>query len=360
LKINIRKDRMNKFERWQALMNHQVPDRVPFFSFGMGFSALYAGLSLVDAYSNAERVIEANAKTTGDFGWQDLPIIGMASMGAWELGGEVKMPSGEYAQAPSVIKTPINTIEDAQNLKVPDDVTKVGIVPTMLELARLQVERGFPVVMGMLISPWQVAANASGIERWMKWVMKKPDVAHSVIEKLVPFDIQLTEAFLNIIPKEKLLMWIGGTATTSNQLISPQIFKEFYVPYQQRLHTQAREAGLKHIFNHICGEQNKNLEYWAELDYGDPGFLSFGHEVELETAGSYFPKDVIMGNLEPAIIQIKTPEEVYEAAKVVLAKGMKLGGHRFIFVPGCELPPRSPIDNIWAIMQAISDHGWYE
>ena len=360
MKINIRKDRMNKYERWQAMMNRQRPDRVPVFSFGLGFSTLYAGLSLVDAYTNPARVIEGNAKTTGDFGWQDLPIIGYAGMGPWELGGEVKMPSGDWAQAPTTIRTPVNSPEDVDNLKVPTDVSQAGMVPLMLEGARLQVEKGFPIIMGMVIGPWQLAANSSGMEMWMKWVLKKPEVAHRFIEKLVPFDTRVIQEFLDIVGKDRLLMWIGGTATTSNQLISPAIFRDFFLPYQKQLNGHAKKAGLKHIFNHICGEQNANLEYWAQLDFGDPGFLSFGHEVELETASEYFPNDVILGNLEPAIIQTGTQEDVYQATRKVLEKGMKLGPHRFMLTPGCELPPRSPIDNIWAMMQAVSDFGWYE
>lgn len=360
MEIKIRKDRMTKWERWEALLNYQQPDRVPVWSFGIGFNAVYTGLSIVDAYTNPAKVVESVETTTRDFGWQDLPYIGMASLGAWELGGEVRMPSSKYDQAPIVERIPINSIEDAYNLQVPADITKVGMVPAMLEAVRLQAEKGYPLITGMTISPWQLAANASGVERWMRWIMKNPEVPHMLMEKLVPFVAQLIKAYVDIIGADHSLIWVGGTATTSNQLISPKIFRDFYLPYQKLVHKQAKEVGLKHIFNHICGEQNRNLEYWAELDFGDPGFLSFGHEIDLEKAGEYFPKAVIIGNLEPAIIVMGTPEEVYQATKKVIEKGKRLGPHRFMFAPGCELPPRSPVENIWAMMQAVSDYGWYE
>ena len=117
--------------------------------------------------------------------------------------------------------------------------------------------------------------------------------------------------------------------------------------------------GYKNMYFHICGEQNLNLKHWAKIPFGDPGLLSFGHEVDIEVAAETFPNDIIMGNLEPAIIQSSTPEEVYEAARVVIEKGKRLGG-RFIFAPGCELPPLAPLENIKMINRAVNDFGWYD
>ena len=115
----------------------------------------------------------------------------------------------------------------------------------------------------------------------------------------------------------------------------------------------------RHFYCHICGEQNKNLPYWSQLDFGDPGFLSFGHEVDLATAAAYFPKDVIMGNINPAVLQTGTPEEVYELTRKVIEKGKRCPGG-FMLAPGCEMPPMAPEENVWAMMQAVSDFGWYE
>jgi uroporphyrinogen decarboxylase len=87
--------------------------------------------------------------------------------------------------------------------------------------------------------------------------------------------------------------------------------------------------------------------------------VSFGHEVDLETAAQYFPNDIIVGNLEPATIQTRAPDEVYEAAKAVIMKGKNLPTG-FIFAPGCELPPMAPQENVMAMTRAVNDFGWYE
>jgi uroporphyrinogen decarboxylase len=117
--------------------------------------------------------------------------------------------------------------------------------------------------------------------------------------------------------------------------------------------------GYKHIYMHPCGEQNGNLPHWAKIHWGDPGLLIWGHEVELETAAKYFPNDITIGNLEPAIIQTRTPDEVHGASRKVIEKGKKLPTG-FIFSPGCELPPRSSEENIMAMTRAVEDYGWYD
>jgi len=334
MKINIRKDRMNKYERWQAMFNHQVPDRMPFFSFGMGFTALHSGLSIADAYSSPEKVVDATTKTAEEFGWQDLPMIAMAAVGAWELGGEVKMPSGEWAQAPAVVRRPIESEEDVDKVKLPADISKAGIFPVAFETARLQLGRGIPVIQGFSTVPYYFAANGAGVDTICKWMRKKPDLVHKMQEKFIPLSIQLIESWLNLLGPERLLLWIAGAAAVSNQLISAQQFEEFFLPYTKRVYIAAHERGLRQLFLHICGEQNANLPYWAQLPFGDHAFLSFGHEVDLEVAADYFPNAVIIGNIEPAIIQVGSEEEAYEATRKVIEKGKRIGPTRFMLAPG--------------------------
>jgi uroporphyrinogen-III decarboxylase len=101
------------------------------------------------------------------------------------------------------------------------------------------------------------------------------------------------------------------------------------------------------------------LRYLGDLaPWPHPSVLSFGHEVDLEVAGKYFPKDIIFGNIEPAVIQTGTPQQVYELSKAAIKKGRKAPGG-FILGPGCHLLMARPV-NVFAITKAIDDFGWYE
>ncbi len=93
---------------------------------------------------------------------------------------------------------------------------------------------------------------------------------------------------------------------------------------------------------------------------GDAGVLSFGHEVDLNKAIEIFGEDtIIAGNLDTRIIQMGSPEEVYEHTKETLLKG-KRAPRGYILMPGCELPPRTPFVNVYYIRKALNDHGFYD
>ena len=120
----------------------------------------------------------------------------------------------------------------------------------------------------------------------------------------------------------------------SNQLISPKIFERFALPYHVAYHEQLKEMGIGWFGFHICGEQNANLPVLAEaLPWSHPSVLSFGHEVAICDAGRFFPRDIIFGNIDPAIIQTGNPNQIYELSRRAIEDGKKLESG-FILGPG--------------------------
>lgn len=351
---------MTDRQRVEYLLNRQKPDRVPIWPFAPhGFAVIYNNLPIINAYTNAEACYYAQRKTCQDFGWVFFPWVAYAAFGAWEFGGEVKMPSGEYDQAPIVTRYPIEKDEDVYNLKWPSpDSGFLPMARKFAELARQERLDSEPFNASIAVrGGYHEACNLAGVQRFLKWLIKKPDLAHYLIRTL-------TDRALAELPKrsEKLgidgVLVVGGGATASNQLISPKQFEEFVLPTFKEVQEKLRALGYKTTFVHMCGEQNENLPYWSQIDFGDPGIISIGHEVKLETAAKYFPNDIILGNLEPAIVQTGTPEEVYEATRKIVEEGKKLDG-KYIFSTGCDLPPRSPVENVRMMTKAVMDFGWY-
>lgn len=352
---------MTERERIEALLNRKKPDRVPIWHFAPhGFAVIYNNLSLVDAYTNPEACYYAQRRTCLDFGWVFFPWIGYASMGAWEFGGDIRLPGGEYDQAPMVTRYPIEEDEDIYNLKWPGPDS--GFFPMARKFAELaRRERLDNEPFNATISAgagFGLACNIVGLDRFLKWLIKKPDLAHYLITTLSEWGLERLSQQAKTLGTDGVLGMNGG-ATSSNYLISPRQFEEFVLPSLKNGEKKLRTLGYRTTYVHICGEHNANLPYWSQIDFGDPGIISIGHEVKLETAASYFPDDIILGNLEPAIVQTGTPEEVYEATREVVEEGKRLP-NGFIFSTGCDLPPRSPVENVRMMTKAVNDFGWYE
>jgi uroporphyrinogen decarboxylase len=356
----MKKPEMTERERVEALLNRKKPDRVPIWHFAPhGFAVVYNNLPLIDAYTNPKACYQAQRKTCRDFGWVFFPWIGYASMGAWEFGGDIRMPGGEYDQAPMITRYPIEKEEDVYNLKWPGpDSGFFSMARKFAELARKERLDNEPF--NATISSgagFGLACNIVGLDRFLKWLVKKPDLAHYLINTLSEWGLERLSRHAKMLGTDGVLGMNGG-ATSSNYLISPRQFEEFVLPSLKKGEQRLRDSGYRTTYVHICGEHNANLPYWAQVDFGDPGIIGIGHEIKLETAASYFPDDIILGNLEPAIVQAGTPEEVYEATRRVLEEGMRLP-NGFILSTGCDLPPKSPVENVRMITKAVNDFGWY-
>jgi uroporphyrinogen decarboxylase len=272
----------------------------------------------------------------------------------------MKMPESEFSQAPTVSRFPIETEEDALNFKIPalEKMPGVEREKRFHEMARGASPNFEPFSICLYaVSPFEVAGRLCRLENLARWMVRRPEIVHHLLRLTTDFLLVLTAYWKETFGTEGVLAR-GGGVSSSNQIISPRQFKQFILPYHKEAHEKVLEMGYRHIYAHICGDHNLNLPYWTQVLMGDPGIISIGHEVDLETAASYFPNDVIAGNLKPVILQTATPDEVYEETRKVIEKGKRLSGG-YIFSLGCQLPPRSSLSNIKAMNQAIDDYGWY-
>jgi uroporphyrinogen decarboxylase len=359
----LRKDRLNEQERMEALWARQKPDRVPLIPLTLGFAAINVGYNINDFYADPKKGVDALRWTNEQYGWDPclLYMGALLAFPAEEFGGEVKYPTGEFAQAPTVARYPVQTEDDVDKLRVPDNLEKVGTIPKMLEATAYMLKFKGLMKSPLSVGPMTLAGATIGVEKASKWMLKKPELLHHALRVLTDFQIAVAKLFADTFGADRLLYEITAPME-ANQVISPKMFKEFCVPYMKEQLDKVREMGYKYFRHHICGEQNENLPFWAEIDLGGPGIpaiISVGHEVELETAAKFFPNDIIFGNLEPAILQVSTPEEVYERSKDLVLRGKKIPGG-FIFSSGCEMPPKAPPYNVWMMTKAINDFGWYE
>jgi uroporphyrinogen decarboxylase len=354
--MQLKQDQMTSGERLKAIFSGEPVDRVPFHAQAIGFNAINVGEKIADFYRDPVIGVRAATRTIDQYNWERIPQLCLAPLGAVAFGGEVRWPSGEYSQAPQIVRHPVQTEDDVMRLEMPD-VQTAGLVPILREFARNSIEAGHPYCLIGTDELFICASNLCSIDMLCKWVIRKPEITHRLMRFVTDFKLQIAEHLAEELDTDRIIPWLGEP-TTENRLISPKTFEEFALPYTKEYHEKLIEMGYKIIATHICGEQNKNYPLWVQVHMGEPGIISVSQEVDLEKAIEYFPNEVIMGNIPPTLIQSGTPDEVYEAAKVCIEKGKKAPGG-FILAPGCELPPKAPPYNVWIIMKAIDDFGWY-
>jgi uroporphyrinogen decarboxylase len=358
ISMQLRQDRMSSGERIAALFSHEKPDRIPIMAWGSPFGTYNAGYSVTEAFDNPEKAFNATLWTWELYGWEPVGLIfGPTVLGAMDFGGEVRSPQGEYEGSEIIKSNPVQTEEDLLNLEMPDPKT-AGRIPLWLEFAKLQEARGLPVTF-CTRSPFTMAGNICGLERLCRWLMKRPELAERAMRMAIDHIFNVMGYWVETFGPEKVFVFMAS-ASEANQVISPKHFEKFALPFHVQFQQRMKALGIQRFLWHICGDQNLNLPHIANLSsWKHPSILTFGHEVDLETAASLFPKDIILGNIDPSVIQFGTPQQIYQLCEIAIEKGRKAPGG-YIMGPGCTLPAYAPPVNAYALRKAVNDFGWYE
>ena len=353
----LKQDHMTALERMDALFHYRTPDRTPLGAMSTGFNTRNAGYSVADAYNDPEKSFRAMQWTSEQYGWDPIPqYAGHTVLGVMDFGGEVRLPKGEYEGALVVKSHPVKTEKDVEQLKLPDP-RNAGRIPMAMRFSQLQMDRGLPVFF-FSRSPFTMAGTICSLEQFLKWLMKKPELCHRLMRFAMDHIFAVLDYWVETFGADPIFAWMSSPSE-SNQVVSPKHVQQFALPYHIKYHERLNALGIKRFGFHVCGDQNLNLPFLAEAcPWKHPSVLSFGHEVDLNVAGKYFPKDIIFGNIEPAVIQTGTPRKIYELSEIAIHKGKKAPGG-FILGPGCGLPPTAPPVNIYAMTKAVNDFGWY-
>ena len=347
-------------ERLQALFNYRKPDRVPLGNqyASLGFNTLRTGGTITDAYTDPEMSFKSYIAVCDRYGWdQILQFYCHTLLGALDFGGRIRMPQGEYEIGVIVTDYPVDSPADVERLSQPDS-QNTGFIPRARRFAELQRINGLPA--GFLTrSPFAMAANICGIELFLKWAFKAPELCRHLMQMSLDHIFRVLALWTEYFGKENI--WVQlSTPTESNQLISPKLFELLALPYHIQYHKRLKALGIRQFMLHLCGDQNLNLPIWAECKpWPHPSVLSFGHEVELTKAGEMFPEDIILGNIDPSFLLTGSPQQVYEHCRKMIEVGRNLPGG-FILAPGCDISPHTPDANLDSMRQAINDFGVYE
>lgn len=349
--------KMTSDERLRTFLSNQKVDRVPFIPFILGYCHRLSTCKLGDIYADPGKSFKAQMEAREIHGYEGFPFYGYSSYGAWEFGGEIAFPYGEFDQAPKIKKHPLKGPEEIEKLEVPD-VRKAGIIPRMMEFSKLQERYGMPITVHNG-SPFSRIGNVIELSTALKMLIKSPDLVHLLMRKITDFCLRVTEYWVEEFGPERIISF-DGTPVESEQLLSPKQFEEFAFPYLKEMHQKVTEMGIRIFWTHLCGGQENNLPLLAELPYGKPGIVSLSEQIDLELGHRYFgQKYAIAGNINPQIIQMGSCQEVFEATRKALLTGKEFQ-NGFVLMGGCEIPPTVPPINIHYMMKAVEEFGYYE
>ena len=259
------------------------------------------------------------------------------------FGAEIEFSDDEV---PTVKHHVINDLEDAEMLKIPpvESGRAMIYIDAVRKACNLICDR--PVFAGM-IGPYSLASRLFDMTEIMLYCYDDPDIVHLVLDKCTDFLINYAKAYKEVGANGIVI------AEPVAGLLSPTLESEFSAPYVKRIVDSVQDDNFAVIY-HNCGA---NVPMILDSIYGI-GCMAyhFGNAIDLERdVLRKTPSDVIvMGNIDPAgVLRMGNTEAVRQKTLELCRSCSKYPN--FILSSGCDIPPMTPWNNIYAFFDAAKE-----
>lgn len=333
-------------EAVRAALEFDDCGRTPVNNFAVVTSARYAGVTV----EQARRDPDLSARVSVDYAMRTesdfvKPVLD-SQIPLADMGMQVRFPEDDYGSVPGHI---VDTAEDVDRLHVfdPDNASECpGFTTVRQALSRTEdiLEEDLHIC-GLSWGPITTAGYLMGAENMMFAMLTDGDLVKSLVSRSTELVSIMERA---MIESGASVMWMADP-TSSEDLISPDMFDEFSKGYIASVIGDVRREYDVPNFVHICGNTLHTMTH-----LGDTGAdcLSFDHAVDPAAAREAAGRGLaLMGNVDPVkLIMLGTPEEVTASSyRVIEAAGLEGG---LILAPGCETPISSPFENVLAMGRA--------
>lgn len=318
---------MNSKERCLAAVTGKPVDRVPVFPLLMFFAQQRFGITYREFATHGHALADAQLNIRDRFPVDAITVCSDAFRITADLGADMVYPEDKPPFAASPL---VRTEHDLKRLGRPDPLKGGSRMADRVLGAKTMVDAvgGECLVLGWVDMPFAEACSVCGVTEFMIMLCDNPSLAHRILDFLAGIVVDFSLAQLGAgVP-------MIGAGDAAASLVSPGQYREFVLPYEQRVVAAIhKRGGLVKL--HICGNTAHLLK--DMLNCGADLF-NVDHLVDFRTACDVYGAagKCFKGNLNPVADMLQaTPRQCEELCfrRLMTARGL-----RFMLSPGCEVP----------------------
>jgi uroporphyrinogen decarboxylase len=334
---------MNGYERIQAALNGKPTDKIPVMLHNFMMAANEYGISMKEYRENPDMIAQCFITSVEKYQYDGILVDMDTVTLAGALGVPVDFPEKEPARVHHGILAEIGDLK-----KLPEiNVENYPYVQVWLQ-AVMKIKKFFGdeiFVRGNCDqAPFSLAGMVRGMENWM---MDLYMAEENHIRDLLEYCTEATTRFIKLMVQTGCDMVSNGDSPAGPDMISPELYEQFALPYEKRIVETAHQAGLPYAL-HICGNTELILEKMIRTG-ADAFELDYKTNVIkiLEVFGENFS---LIGNIDPSgVLALGTPEQVKKTTMDLLR--IYSSTNRLILNAGCAIPASTPEENLRAMIE---------
>jgi MtaA/CmuA family methyltransferase len=336
---------MNGYQRIQAALRGERPDRIPIMLHDFMMAARRRGVTMREFRSNPRAIVESFAASVEEYDLDGVVVdIDTATL-AGAAGVSIDFPEDEPARC---ARPRLESLEAAADLEPVDVRSYPGAQVWLEAVTLLRAHFGDEVMIRGNCDqcPFSLAGMLRGPAPWMLDLCDED--RRELVFKLLDYASGVTAQFIHLMAEAGAHMLSNGDSPAGPELISPAMYREFAFPYERRIVQYAHGHGLPYVL-HICGNTAPILDDMAAT--GADGIELDQRTDAARARRALEDKAAFFGNIDPSNVLARgTPALVAEKTRALLE--IFAGNHRFVLNAGCAIPPATPPENIRAMVDA--------
>ena len=320
-----------------------TPDTVPIMLHNFQLAAREAGFTQEKFRNDARCVAEAFIKSVETYRFDGIYVeIDTATL-AGALSAEVKFGSDEPALAFR------GCLEDWKDIGKCKSVDISGYKYIQVWLKSVRLLRDYfkdeIFIRGNCDqAPFSLASMLRGMQNWFLDLYDN-DRRDQVFE-LLEYCADVCTQFVGMMAQAGAHGISNGDSVAGPAMVSPEVYREFALPFERKVVTKAHAYGLPYIL-HICGDTTRILD---QMPASGADGIELDYSTDAGKARAAFKNNIVFsGNIDPTgVLTAGTPNDVRRAVRKLLSEFD--GSPKFILCSGCSIPPSAPSENIKALI----------
>lgn len=253
---------------------------------------------------------------------------------------------------------PIASMEDLKNYKWPDPASPRLLDP-IKEICKAYQDEYF--IMVDLSSTLIEAAYAHlvGTQNFFLFLYDEPDLVRGVLDGLAEYYTALGKNVANL--GVDMIRVGDDIGAQQGMMMDPNAWRELAKPRFQYMFEQFRKINRDLFIKlHSCGDYSPIIPDEVDLGVHLTGLMQpvGGNRNQAEIKKKYGDKIAFIGGLDVQRLLPRGQVEEVRAGVLNVMKNLAVGGG-YIFSPAHYILADVPVQNIWAMIEAVKDYGVY-